>query len=139
MNNNDSIHPQPDLNPSENNKRKKRHRISRTAHTILDGSFLTREKVIRLIPFVLYLMFLAIVQVALSYRAEKTWFEINALKNQMNELRYHYITSKSELMSVGRQSTVALRLKETGLRETTVPPIKLASPDRTLQVPTTHE
>ncbi len=139
MNSDQPIKQQPGPVPAGTERVKKRNRIGRTAHTILDGSFLTREKVIRLIPFILYLMFLAIIQVAMSYRAEKTWFEINALKSQMNELRYHYITSKSELMSVGRQSEVALRLKDRGLREATVPPTKLASPATTLQNPSVHE
>ena len=57
----------------------------------------------------------------------------------MNELRYHYITSKSELMSVGRQSEVALRLKDRGLHEATVAPAKLATPVTTLQNPSVNE
>ncbi len=118
---------------------RKRNRFSQAAHTILDGSFLTREKVIRLIPFILYLMLLAIIHIANSYRAEKTWFEINGLKGQMDELRYHYITSKSELMSIGRQSEVARRLKDTGLKEATLPPIKLTMKDVTLQNSPRHE
>ena len=71
MNSNQPIIQQPDPVPAGTERVKKRNRISRTAHTILDGSFLTREKVLRLIPFILYLMFLAIVQVAMSYRAER--------------------------------------------------------------------
>jgi cell division protein FtsL len=120
-------------------KPRKRNRFSQAAYIILDGSFLTREKVIRLIPFILYLMLLAIVHIANSYRAEKTRFEINALKSQMDELRYHYITSKSELMSVGRQSEVVLRLRDTGLKEAVVPPVKLSSSDVPLQNSQRHE
>lgn len=120
-------------------KARKRNRFSQAAHIILDGSFLTREKVIRLIPFILYLMLLAIVHIANSYRAEKTWFEINALKSQMDELKYHYITSKSELMSVGRQSEVARRLKDKGLKEATIPPVKLSMSDVPLQNSPRHE
>ena len=118
---------------------RKRNRFSQAAHTILDGSFLTREKVIRFIPFILYLMLLAIVHIANSYRAEKTWFEINAMKSQMDELRYHYITSKSELMSVGRQSEVARRLKDTGLKEATQPPVKLTMQDVSPKTSPHHE
>lgn len=138
-----TIHPSgqsssPNLNgPAK--KTKKRNRFSQAARTILDGSFLTREKVIRLIPFILYLMLLAIIHIANSYRAEKSWFEINALKSQMDELRYHYITSKSELMSIGRQAEVALRLKDIGLKEATQPPIKLTMQDVTLQNSPRHE
>lgn len=120
-------------------KKPKRSRISRAAQTILDGSFLTREKVIRLIPFILYLMFLAIVHVAHSYRTEKTWFEINTIKSQMNELRYRYITSKSELMSLGRMSAVSVRLQETGMKEATVPPIILNPPYSQGQTTSDHE
>lgn len=139
MNDDQSINHPPDQQPNGYDRVKPRRRIGRTAHTILDGSFLSREKVIRLIPFTLYLMFLIIVQVALSYRAEKTWFVINTLKSQMNELRYHYITSKSELMSVGRQSEVALRLKDSGFREATVPPTKLTLSGSVLKNSSSHE
>ena len=120
-------------------KNRKRSRLSRAAQTILDGSFLTRDKVIRLIPFILYLMFLAIVHVANSYRAEKTWLEINTIKSQMNELRYRYITSKSELMSIGRMSSVSARLQETGMKEATVPPILLTPLSGQGQTASDHE
>lgn len=120
-------------------KKRKRSRIGRAAQTILDGSFLTREKVIRLIPFILYLMFLAILHVANSYRTEKTWLEINTIKSQMNELRYRYITSKSELMSLGRMSAVSARLQETGLKEATVPPIVLTPQSGQGQIASDHE
>ena len=140
MNNNHPLEQATAQNLAGSGKKvRKRNKISQAAHVILDGSFLTREKVIKLIPFILYLMLLAIVHVANSYRAEKTWFEINALKNQMDELRYHYITSKSDLMSIGKQSEVTLRLKETGIKEATVPPVKLTPSALPSQNPPHHE
>jgi hypothetical protein len=44
---------------------------------------------------------------------------------QLKELRYHYITAKSELMYQGRQSEVATRAGHYGLRETMHPPYKI--------------
>jgi hypothetical protein len=43
----------------------------------------------------------------------------------MKELRYNYITTKSQLMFLSKQSEVSKRIKPTGLKEATKPAFKL--------------
>ncbi len=99
--------------------------FSKSAASILDGSFLTRENLLRQIPFIIFITFLGIMYIANSYNAEKTIIEIGRTKNQLEELRYEYITVKSQLVFQSKQSNVAYRLSNTQVKESTVPPIKL--------------
>lgn len=99
--------------------------FTKSAASILDGSFLTRENLLKQIPFIIFITFLAIIYIANSYNAEKTIIEINRTKKQLEELRYEYITTKSKLMFQSKQSEVAYRLSASQVKESTVPPIKL--------------
>lgn len=101
--------------------------FSKSAASILDGSFLTRENLLSQLPFIIFITFLAIFYIANSYNAEKTIIEINRTKKQLEELRYEYITTKSNLMFQSKQSEVAYRLAASQVKESTVPPIKLTS------------
>jgi len=101
--------------------------FSKSAASILDGSFLTRENLLRQLPFIIFITFLAIIYIANSYNAEKTIIEINRTKKQLEELRYEYITTKSNLMFQSKQSEVAYRLSTSQVKESTVPPVKLIS------------
>ncbi len=99
--------------------------FSKSAASILDGSFLTRENLLKQIPFIIFITFLAVIYIANSYNAEKTIIEINRTKRQLEELRYEYITTKSKLMFQSKQSEVAYRLSASQVKESIVPPIKL--------------
>lgn len=101
--------------------------FSKSAASILDGSFLTRENLLSQLPFIIFITFLAIIYIANSYNAEKTIIEINRTKKQLEELRYEYVTTKSNLMFQSKQSEVAYRLATSQVKESTVPPIKLIS------------
>lgn len=99
--------------------------FSKSAASVLDGSFLTRENLLRQIPFIIFITFLGIMYIANSYNAEKTIIEIGRTKKQLEELRYEYITVKSNLVFQSKQSNVAYRLSNTQVKESTVPPIKI--------------
>lgn len=101
--------------------------FSKTAASILDGSFLTRENLLRQIPFIIYITFLGIFYIANSYNAEKTIIEISRTKKELEELRYEYITTKSNLMFMSKQSEVAYRLVNSQVKESVVPPVKLVT------------
>jgi hypothetical protein len=99
--------------------------FSKSAASILDGSFLTRENLLKQVPFIIFITFLGIMYIANSYNAEKTIIEINKTKKQLEELRYEFITVKSNLVFQSKQSNVAYRLSNTQVKESTVPPIKI--------------
>jgi hypothetical protein len=94
---------------------------------ILSGNFLAREYSWRQAPFVFFLSFIGIIYIANSYYAEKNIRKINKYSEELKELRSEYITSKSRLMFLGRQSEISRISKEKGLNltEATAPPGKI--------------
>ncbi len=99
--------------------------VGGAVQNVLGGSFLTKERAVRLLPFFLFLTLLAMFYIANTYVAEKTERDIQALRKSLKELRYEYITTKSELMNQSQQSEVAKRLKNINIQESRVPPVKV--------------
>lgn len=99
--------------------------FTRSMQNILGGTFLTRQAMVNLLPFLLFATFLTILYIANIYYAEKDVREFNALKSELKEFRYEYITSKSKLMSITKQSEITKRLQGSGIRESVVSPYKL--------------
>lgn len=84
-----------------------------------------KERVISWIPFILYLTAFALIYISNSYYAEKNIRDIDKLTNELKELRYEYITTKSELMFRSKQSEIANKLDAIGIKESVVPPKKI--------------
>src|SRR5664279_213671 len=78
---------------------------------LLTGTILTRTAVRKQLPFILFLVFMAIVYITNRYHAEKITRKSIALQEELNELRAQYTSTASELMFLSRQSQV-LRLIE---------------------------
>ena len=104
---------------------RKPNKIVRFLSSIISGRFLTREQSLRLIPFFLYLSFLAICYIANGYYAEAKVRQLNSLTNELKELRPEYIITKSNLMFISKQSEVAQAVLPLGLKESVVPPEKI--------------
>ena len=99
--------------------------VGRSVSGFLDGKFFSRENLAKQIPFLLYLTLLGVLYIANSYNAEKTIIDISRTKKELEELRFSYITNKSDLMFHSKQSEVALKLVNSGIKESLVPPSKL--------------
>ena len=93
--------------------------------SILSGKFLSKEKVTESLPFLFFLFFLGICYIANGYQAEKVIRKLYKTNNELKELRSEYITTKSDLMYISKQSQVAKATEEIGLRELTSPPKKI--------------
>lgn len=92
---------------------------------IFGGSFLSDERTMQHIPFILFLAFIAILYIANGYYADGKIREVNKISNQIKELRTEYISSKSDLMFVSKQSQVAKAAAPMGLKEPVVAPLKI--------------
>jgi hypothetical protein len=100
--------------------------IRRTSlREILDGSVLTREKVVRQLPFVLFITFLLILYIGNRYQNEKVIRDTLVLQSQLKELRVESITLASELENLSRQSQVAklVEQRKLGLVASQEPPV----------------
>ena len=103
----------------------KRPPIGTAMKNLLGGNFLNRESTFRLLPFFLFLTLISMFYIANTYYAEKKEREIQALRKELKEFRYEYITTRSELMNQSQQSEVARRLEAINIKESRVPPVKV--------------
>ncbi len=114
-------------------KKEKEEKVEENASTttvkgfksLLTGSFLSKEAVIGSLPYVFFLTFLGICYIANGYQAEKVIRQLYKTNNSLKELRSEYITTKSDLMIISKQSQVATATAEMGLKELTSPPKKI--------------
>ena len=105
--------------------KKKRNPVGGFFHNIIMSEFFVRESFFRNIPFIGYLTILAIIYISNSYYAEKTFRKIETTKKELKELRFQYISSKSDLMFYSKQTEIAKRVVQTGLQVTSIPPYKI--------------
>lgn len=106
-------------------KPRKKGVLAKGLSSVFSGTFLTNEKTLKHLPFILFLALIAIFYIANGYYADDKIREVNKISNQLKELRSEYISTKSELMFASKQSEVAKSAEELGLREPVVPPIKI--------------
>lgn len=101
----------------------------------LDGTLLTRENVVRQLPFVLFLTVLAVIYIGNRYHAEKVIRRTLALQSELKELRSEEITKASALMYLSKQSEVARMVDNKGLElnESTQPPKKIKASRKELE------
>ncbi|MCK9618356.1 MAG: FtsL-like putative cell division protein [Lentimicrobiaceae bacterium] len=121
--------PQETVSEKKVPKPKKEKSFGKTAHSIIDGTIITREEISRHLPFLFFLTLLAIIYIANSYRAQKVAYSIGKLKNELHQLRYEYIETQSNLKNMSRQSEVVKEIANTGLKEAKTPAIVL-TPDK---------
>jgi hypothetical protein len=94
---------------------------------VFDGSLLTRDKVIRQLPFVLFVALLIIFYIGNRYHSEKIIRQTLELQTELKELRARAVSTASELEFASRQSEVAklVERKGLGLQEAVKPPMKI--------------
>lgn len=94
---------------------------------LVDGTLLTRKKVLHQLPFVLFLVFLGLIYISNSYHAESIRKDRENLRNEINELRSEAVFVSSELMKISRQTEVAEEVRKKGLNleESVDPPKKI--------------
>jgi hypothetical protein len=109
-------------------KKKQVHKVFvRSVFDVINGNFLTNKSSLKQAPFVMFLTLVALFYISNSYYAERKIRQINKINNELKELRSEYITSKSKLMFVSKQSEVAKTAEVMGLpiKESTTPPGKI--------------
>lgn len=98
---------------------------------LLDGSLIANDFIVKQLPFIVFLVFLAFVYIANRYHAEKVVRASIELTKEINELRAEAITISSELMFISKQSEVAkiVEKRGLGLKESIEPPRKIVIED----------
>jgi hypothetical protein len=103
----------------------KRISVGKSVHSLLDGTFLTKDKFRKIMPFLIFLLLLGMVYISNIFRVERTKRQIDDLEEELRELRYEYISSRSQLMYESKPSEIAIKLKDSGIRESMDPPRKI--------------
>ena len=88
-------------------------------------NFFNRDLVIRNIPFVIYLTFIALFYIWNSYAVDKTVREIDKTDKELNEFRSEFITGKSDLMYKCKMTEVANNIEMYGVKESKEAPKKI--------------
>lgn len=103
---------------------------------IFDGTVLTRERVTRQLPFILFITLLMIIYIGNRYHAEKVIRESILLQTELKELRARAISTASELEYISTRTEVAkrVRVQVPGLREAENPPYKIEVRKKTRRV-----
>lgn len=77
------------------------------------------------LPKILFVMVLGILYIGNTHSADRTVRAINKMQNEVEDMRAEYTTLKAEVMFASKQSEVARRAKEIGLKESLKPPFKI--------------
>ena len=77
------------------------------------------------IPHTLFLTVIGIFYIGNNHWAEKTIRKIDKVQVEVEELRADYTSLKADYMFASKQSEVARKVKNTGLKESSAPPNKI--------------
>ena len=106
-------------------KKRKKGVLAKALSSVFSGTFLTNESTLKHVPFLLFLSCIAILYIANGYQADDKIRDVNKITNELKELRSEYISTKSDLMFVSKQSEVAKAAEPMGIKEPVVPPMKI--------------
>ena len=80
---------------------------------------------VKYLPYILYLMVVALFYIGNTHYAEKTIRKIDKIKIETEDLRADYTTLKSDYMEASKQSEVARKVAPAGLVESSSPPYQV--------------
>jgi hypothetical protein len=80
---------------------------------------------VQYLPKILFVMLLGLIYISNTHYAEKTTRAIDRAQTEVEDLRADYTTLKADVMVASKQSEVARRVKELGLKESLRPPFKV--------------
>lgn len=94
---------------------------------IIDGSLLAGTAIVRQLPFIVFLVFLAVIYIGNRFHAEKMVRKTVYARDEVKNLRAEQLTTASELMNHSKPSTVEDMVKQRGLglEQSTKPPYKI--------------
>ena len=92
---------------------------------VLNGTFLTREKVLANMPFLLFVAGLMLFNIGYGYWTERTVRDLDRVSGELKEMRSEYVTVRSHLEKAERQSQVADGIGGLGLKENKQPPMRI--------------
>ncbi len=99
----------------------KAKKVMETPKDIISGDIIEKSESYKMIYLLIWLLVLGFIYITNNYQAEEKIRRINARQKELKELRYQYISNKSKLMNMSKQSEVEKRLVKRGFKENTEP------------------
>ncbi len=109
--------PTPKKAEAKKEKAGQRLHVVRSFRDVLNGNVLTRDYVIENLPYFFFLTFLMLCYIAMGYSTDKNVRKIERTESELMELNSEYISVKTELNLVSRQSQIADSTAAMGLYE----------------------
>jgi len=106
-------------------KPRKKGVLAKGLSAVFNGTFLTNEKTLKHLPYLLFIVVIAILYIGNGYYADGSLRLENKLNKEIKDSRSEFISTKSDLMFASKQSEVAKTALQLGLKEPVVPPIKI--------------
>ena len=119
----ETAHEQPEVKTKKGNPSK----VARTFVDVLNGNVLTREYVVSNLPYICFLTLIMLVYIGMGYYAEKNAKKILRIEAELNLLKDEYVTTKTELNMISRQSQIADSTAAMGLFESRDYPPRIIS------------
>ncbi|HUH50520.1 MAG TPA: FtsL-like putative cell division protein [Flavobacterium sp.] len=94
-------------------------------YNLLRTKFLIDTDAIRHWKFIIFLVILAIILIANTHRFEQKLFNISDLNTENKELRSKFADTRTELMKLKMESTIANKMSEVGIFPPGTPPMKI--------------
>ncbi|MDB5261393.1 MAG: hypothetical protein JWQ14_674 [Adhaeribacter sp.] len=80
---------------------------------------------VRFLPYIIYLMVIALFYIGNTHYADKTIRKIDKIKSEAEDLRADYTTLAADYMEASKQSEVARKVMPIGIFESSSPPYQL--------------
>ena len=93
--------------------------------TFFREGVISKEAATDMLPFIIFIAFLAMIYIGNRHFAESNIREIDKLTREVRELSWDYKTLKADLMLKSTQTEVAKEVDTLGLREPVEPPKKI--------------
>lgn len=103
--------------------------FARNLNLLLSGRFLTREYVQSNLPFIFYLVLMALLYISYGYFAEKNVKALMRTESEFREAKARNLSATARLQKVKQRSSVQEDLRHLGLRESSKPPIIIREKD----------
>jgi hypothetical protein len=92
---------------------------------LLTEGVISKQTATDMMPFIVFLAFLAMVYIGNRHFTENTIREIDKLSKEVKELSWEFKTIKADLMLKSTQTEVAKLVDTLGLKESVEPPTKI--------------
>lgn len=92
---------------------------------LIDGSFLTKDIVQRQLPYVFFLVLLAMFYINNRFAYERQLLDLQTLKHELETVKYKSLETEKQLIQMSTQSALLRHLQQSGseVHEAQQPPI----------------